>query len=791
MPLDSGGVAAYRYYVTDILTNAVIAELDLKDVSYERSIKTAGSFSGKTNVLSNTSAMDLYESTLPGKTAIYALRNGECVWGGPIWSRNYDVYRKELSIQASEWTSYLHHRLIWKTYGQDIAATCVVENGRIQIQFLTGEYIQTAKSTVKLSFYEISDFQYNGYYTVLASPAPTSTTSYVTARDGMPDGTYENVTAMIRTSTSDYVRQLVDTTMVDFINIEFPNDEISPGVDTEFSIIAAYIQDGIAYISTSETHNFIEGQQCIIRNLSSQFNGSWTVLEAVDGDTFTLDFSENAVQNLAPITPSAQSYSVVTKELVAYAAKLTASSTLFFAPGDTVVVEGVDDPSSSSLVFDGTHTVATSGENFITYITAEPTDVPSSAVANPDATMSSNPTATSSTYGSFYGNADVDFGFKTRNKVPVYPSVAKIVAAGLPSTLYPSSPAPVVVGNISLTARPLVQNYDGTISTLFSESASDGTHEVIYPRVVGGEIWSSQRAYDYYVQTGYHLGKFALGDTAGATQYAEALHNVQEQWIALFTYEWSDAEYFGKNLPNNKYRGYELKNVGEELDEYSDTVDGFEYRIDCEYDVTTDSFTRTLVIIPINFPDPPAPGQTSAISRFGADQVVFEYPGNITDMRIEESAENAATRFFVVGDIGDLGEEASQPYAAAVAIDMLEDGWPLLDAEESKSDIEDEEKLYDNAQRYLTEARPPVVSISVTVNGGMNPSVGTYKPGDWCSLAVDDDFIRMRLASDLEPRDTVIVRKIDSFQVSVPNAASFSENVTLTLVPEWEVDRIA
>ena len=48
----------------------------------------------------------------------------------------------------------------------------------------------------------------------------------------------------------------------------------------------------------------------------------------------------------------------------------------------------------------------------------------------------------------------------------------------------------------------------------------------------------------------------------------------------------------------------------------------------------------------------------------------------------------------------------------------------------------------------------------------------------------------MRLASDLEPRDTVIVRKIDGYKVRVPDVPSFPEEVELVLVTEPEVDKI-
>ena len=179
----------------------------------------------------------------------------------------------------------------------------------------------------------------------------------------------------------------------------------------------------------------------------------------------------------------------------------------------------------------------------------------------------------------------------------------------------------------------------------------------------------------------------------------------------------------------------------------------------------------------------------SPVSRFGADRLVFEYPGNISDLTVKESAENAATRFFVVGNISDLGDDISQPYAAATATDLLEAGWPLLDQEEEKNDTADEQKLYDHAVRYLNEFRPPVADVTIRVNGSLDPQVGTYAPGDWCSIVADDEFVRMRLASDMEVRDTVLVRKIDAIKVNVPNNPSFPEDVDLDLVTEWEVDQ--
>jgi hypothetical protein len=176
-------------------------------------------------------------------------------------------------------------------------------------------------------------------------------------------------------------------------------------------------------------------------------------------------------------------------------------------------------------------------------------------------------------------------------------------------------------------------------------------------------------------------------------------------------------------------------------------------------------------------------------SDFGADVLVFEYPGSISSATMEESAESSATRFWVIGDIGDIGPESSQPYAAASAYDLLDAGWPILEEVESQKDVGDEETLTLFAETYLNESRPPQSNIEIQVNGSMEPKIGSYSPGDWCVIVLNDEFINLRLASDLEPRDTVLVRKIDGFSVSVPDSPSFPETVSLVLVTEPGVDK--
>jgi hypothetical protein len=653
MALYPSDAAVYRYFTTDLLTNQVLAEIPFKGVSFERSIKAAGSFNGNIPVIPETASMDLYNSTMPGKTGLYVVRDSECVWGGIIWNRNYNVVERELSVSASEFTSYFYHRNIWKTWTHDFGATIVASGGTLTGTLEALEYDFPVGSSVRLIFPEVSDFQYNAYYTIASSP--TNTTFTITGTS-VPNGTYVGVTVYARVDTYDYVRQLLDEILVDFSGITFPNTDIEPALTNSLRITSITAPSSITTITTATPHGLIPTQTTEIYNVSEALNGLWDVTAVPSDTTFTIASALTAsVKNLTR--------TVTSKSIADFTATITTSSAHGFAQYDTVVLSGVDDPASLVIVFDGEYQIVDvpSATTFRVYVADS--DMVATAVNGGTAVVQS--TANVGTYGPFPGNSDIDIAYSTE-------------------------------------------------------------------------------------------------------------------------------AYSGKNVPNNSYRGFELRSVGEELDEYSDTVDGFEYRVDCELVYIGDipTFTRTFVLIPIDYPNPPAEGEVSPPSRYGADQLVFEYPGSIIDVTMEESAEDAATRFFVVGNIPDLGEDISQPYAVASATDLLLAGWPILDGEETRSEESEESALYGHAQRYLAESRPPISDIKVKVNGSLSPKIGEFVPGDWCSIIVEDEFVRMRLASDLEVRDTVIVRKIEGFKVSVPDTPSFPEETELLLVTEPEVDKI-
>jgi hypothetical protein len=664
----------YRYFTTDIVSNTLLAEIPFKGVSFGRALKGAGEFSGKIPVIDKTTSFDLYDSTMPGKTALYVTRDGECVWGGIIWSRNYNLKSRELDVSASEFTSYFHRRRVWKTWSHELGATVVVAGGVGTVTLDAGyTYSVKAGSSVKLSFRQVKDFAYDGYYTIKTSPAPTATTFSIDSVD-IPAGTYVMITITINTDTYDWVRSLIDSVLTDFTNLEFSTSEIEPGVSDRLTITNTQVSGGVATINCATPHLTNPGNVILIRNVDSTYNGQHIVTEIPSAT----QLKYNKTGTVALQARTVKTATVTQRQLREYVATLTTSTAHGFAVGNQVVVSGVDTGDSLAEIFNG--------EYIITAVTTN------------------------------------TFSFLT-------------------SSIRDQLPTPVTSGTATVT-----------------------------PYVLSGSY-----------------GPYTANSDIGGLDY-------------------STDEYSGVDLDPQNYRGFELVNVGEELDRYSDRlsikrrktstpglvlnrVDGFEYRVDCEYDPNTAAFKRIFVLLPINFPDPPAAGTVSPISRFGADQLVFEYPGQISDFQLDEKSDDAVTRFWVVGDIGDLGADASQPYAAASADELMLDGWPILEDDHSEKDEASEDILFDIGSRYLSEYRPPIGDITVSVNGSLAPVVGTYAPGDWCSLVIDDEFVKMRLASDLEPRDTAIVRKIDSISVSVPDTPTFPEKVTLKLIPEWEVDK--
>lgn len=117
----------FRYLVTQLYQsgstpNPVIAEIPLTNVNFSQEINSNGAFSGEVLLsgLDPNMAANIVNSTIPAKYCIYVEYaptdgNGVIVWGGVIWTREYDSANQILSINAQELMSYFTRRRIQDT----------------------------------------------------------------------------------------------------------------------------------------------------------------------------------------------------------------------------------------------------------------------------------------------------------------------------------------------------------------------------------------------------------------------------------------------------------------------------------------------------------------------------------------------------------------------------------------------------------------------------------------------------------------------------------------------------
>lgn len=673
----------YKYITADLMTDTILAELPLQDVSFTRALKDAGSFSGSVPVIADNDYLDLYETTMPGRTALYVLRDGVCVWGGIIWTRNYDIKERNLIVNASEFTSYFYRRVAWKTWNQELDATISTTGvGReAKVTITSGSFGYTAGMPIQLNFTEKLTPLTN-IYTVNATPAPNSIEFHVTlpnteSLDSTPSGqslgnvplSQVGVTVTSQVDTFDYLKRLLEYLNTDFSEIEFPNSELAPEYNLFVDIASFSRAANVATITTVGDHGLISGQTMQISGLPVGFNSPNQVVIAVPSPTTFTYQSIGNIRSNTPITGIARNVSSLTIASLTETS-VTQNITLRTATAHGYIVGNIIKVRNVDPEVDGTHIITGITGDTVTYQLVGLDD----AVENLEVggTVSSGPIVKLATYGSYKNNTDVGITVQTPD----------------------------------------------------------------------------------------------------------------------------DALYSQKYITTNTLRGSSLTNIGEHLDKYTNTFDGFDYRVDCSYNKNTNKFSKKLVVVPLDPLGTLTTEQRSAlgppypISAFGAEKLVFEHPGNILQAGMEENANDASTRFWVQGkNERGVNSEAGEPYAGVAMSGLLADGWPILDDVET-FDSDDEFVLADYASRYLEESVPPHSIFSVTVNGSITPEVGTYYPGDWCSLIIDDVFVQLRMASGLEPRDGVLVRKIDAYTVTVPNSPVFPETVSLELYRESGVDPI-
>jgi hypothetical protein len=575
------------------------------------------------------------------------------------------------------------------------------------------------------------------------------------------------------------------------------NDSVSiAGIVDTAAVISKTTENNVAVLTTDFPHNFLENDDIVVSGLGAPFDGQFKVLSFTD--TRVTYGVEGELADQIPLTAV---NGLITSERSAFNGDFVLSAVApatisFNKVGNNVLTEPVVGGIAVGVsVLNGTHTVTdVPAVNKFSYA-LDVYDMPETPVVAASDEPGFDPTATVDS---------IHLGLHTVTKVTR--NTFTFTQSGIDNSVALQNVSGIVSVDsifngtgIDITARTEdTFSYSLTAPSNILETPANSLAYVVAPLIYNGTFTLTAVNPDLntieYSRLHIDMPGTSIQGYGTATVNPLAIVSTFGPYPgnSNIGVTFSSKAYSGKNIDPVSYRGFELVNVGEALSAYSDTVDGFEYRIDCSYDEEINEFKKTFVLIPIDYPDPTPEIRPSPISRFGADKLVFEYPGNIINLSIEESAENSATRFFAIGE-NDLGPDAGPPFSVDSAKGLLRGRaskrkWPLLDDDEKVSDVDDETVLYSYAARYLSEARPPDASLSVSVNGSLQPVVGSYAPGDWCSLIVDDEYVRERLRSKLETRDDIIVRKIDVIKVSVPDGTTFPEKVDLTLVPEWKVD---
>jgi hypothetical protein len=218
------------------------------------------------------------------------------------------------------------------------------------------------------------------------------------------------------------------------------------------------------------------------------------------------------------------------------------------------------------------------------------------------------------------------------------------------------------------------------------------------------------------------------------------------------------------------FMGYNMKTIGDVLYEFATeeanaaTVEplvpevSFEYRINCVWDPSTQTFSRQFLFGYRKF-GRPNDGSVNDSTNY----VVFDYPGSISDYSTNETIEGAATRAWETG-AGSGVEKIVQPVYDHQRLEV--EGWPLLEQVEADGRIYDPRTLTYRARSFLTERRAPIPSFSVTVEGNEYPQfklpVGNparWDVGDWIRLRIDDPYFHdSTTGSQIRVYDARVVR---------------------------------
>ena len=316
--------------------------------------------------------------------------------------------------------------------------------------------------------------------------------------------------------------------------------------------------------------------------------------------------------------------------------------------------------------------------------------------------------------------------------------------------------------------------------------------------VVASNISSSASAYAILESTRQLL--FTAANVRISTDISTDLDGFYTESLgekSIFTFRGSDGRYISEIIKNFAEGGVSSKPAAARADTDPTVSTRFDYFVESNFDTSTSTFYNVFKawLVRKDTNDPTKGIEADAgletlygPSLLGANNFIFEHPGNISTLNLNENADRASTRTWVVDNANDLNDPSAKWYGSYTNLPYLNAHYPILETLITDKDfsVSNDEQMAPYAKQLAYKLAPPIGEFSVQVVGSLQPYVGTYKPGDWCVVIPNDDFINNRLKPPYENREGLLVRKILSMKVSVPDNPTFPETVSLELIPEWE-----
>jgi hypothetical protein len=209
-----------------------------------------------------------------------------------------------------------------------------------------------------------------------------------------------------------------------------------------------------------------------------------------------------------------------------------------------------------------------------------------------------------------------------------------------------------------------------------------------------------------------------------------------------------------------EYRAFERRVIGQIVEEFAATEDGFDFAIDVAG--TPGEPVLTLSLAAERGRRPEATG------------LVFEPGKNLGSYRWPISGTSSANSIDAIGN----GEGDDMLIATSTRTELIDAGFPLLDDVVAYKTIDDEVQLAARAASASTARAWPVTTATlVNVMPSGDPPLGSWIMGDWARFRVDDDE-RFPARADGSPGIDRYVRIIAD-EVNVSDAGVETVNITV------------